>query len=318
MRRTLIAAAVTAALCTGAATAGYILTRPEVTPPVAVSQVASGSGPEDGPPRGMRRMFEPPVPVAAARGGCVDVPILVYHYIRVDTNLRNPLGYNLSVWPAEFQEQMDWLRIAGGHPVTLEQLYSAMHRGPALPAHAVVLTFDDGYDDFATTAVPILVHDGFVATDFVVSGFVDRPAYMSAQQILQVAAMGMVIGAHTVHHVNLDALSPQLAQIEIDVSKESLQRLVGRPVLDFAYPYGDVDAQVAALVAQAGFRDAVTMQYGRAQCASQPYLLRRIRVTGSDTLPDFAAEAGVAAPPADWADPALAGYHRAQIVHLPR
>src|SRR5579884_3268852 len=125
--------------------------------------------------------------VAHARSGCLSVPILVYHYIRLVTSKANLLGYDLSVSPVEFASQMDWLKRAGGHPVTLSQVLQAMAGGTPLPPHPIVLTFDDGYDDFATAATPVLLRDGFVGTDFVVSGFVGRPGYMTAQQVQQVA-----------------------------------------------------------------------------------------------------------------------------------
>src|SRR5579884_3853514 len=195
---------------------------------------------------------------------------------------------------------MDWLKRAGGHPVTLSQVLQAMAGGAPLPPHPVVLTFDDGYDDFATAATPVLLRDGFVGTDFVVSGFVGRPGYMTAQQVQQVAAAGMVIGAHTVHHVDLAALPAALQAIEIASSRQVLQQLLHRPVLDFAYPYGDFTATTAALVAKAGFSDAVTLTAGTQQCASDRYLLDRIRVQGSDTVWTFARSAGVAPPPPGW------------------
>jgi peptidoglycan/xylan/chitin deacetylase (PgdA/CDA1 family) len=97
-------------------------------------------------------------------------------------------------------------------------------------------------------------------------------------------------------------LTPQLAQIEIKSSKETLQQLIGRPVLDFAYPYGDVNGWVAVLVEQAGFREAVTTNDGTEQCLNQSYLLRRTRVGGGDTVWSFSHKAGVAAPPANWTD----------------
>src|SRR5205085_448269 len=85
---------------------------------------------------------------------------------------------------------------------------AALGGGRPLPAHPVVLTFDDGYRDFSTTALPVLEADGLTATVFVVSGFVGRPGYMTAADVAAAAAAGMTIGAHTVHHVALRVLGP--------------------------------------------------------------------------------------------------------------
>ena len=243
------------------------------------------------------------LPVSAA-GGCINVPIVYYHYIRVNPNPRDRLGAQLSVAPANFQAQMDWLQQAGGHTVTLAQVMRAMGGGPPLPSHPVVLTFDDGHDDFATRAVPILLRDHFVATAFVVPGFLGRTAYMTGAQVRQVAAEGMVIGAHTVHHTNLTKLSPLLAAIEISSSRALLQQLIGAPVLDFAYPYGGYDQTVVNLVAQAGFRDAVATTWGTLQCGANRFALHRLEILGQSNLAFFSAAVGVPAPPPRWVDPA--------------
>lgn len=242
------------------------------------------------------------VATLANSGPCLDVPILLYHYVRVVTNPRDQVGWGLSVTPTEFRAQMDWLRSAGGHAATLEQLIAALNGGPPLPPRSVVLTFDDGYADFAMAALPVLVSDGFVATDFVVSGFIGKSSYMTAAQVVQADHDGMVIGAHTVYHVDLTALSAAAAAAEIDVSKAALERLLEHPVLDFAYPYGDVDAVVARLVAAAGFSDAVSTSMGTLQCSASRYLLHRTRIGGGDTVWSFAAKAGVQGPPRGWQD----------------
>ena len=110
---------------------------------------------------------------------CVDVPILLYHYIRVNPNARDRTGFMLSVPPAAFQAQMDWLHLNGVHTVTLEQVAAALDGKQTLPPHAIVITFDDGHDDFATRAVPLLLREHFVATTFVVPGFLGTSSYMT-------------------------------------------------------------------------------------------------------------------------------------------
>jgi peptidoglycan/xylan/chitin deacetylase (PgdA/CDA1 family) len=247
-----------------------------------------------------------PAPTAIAPAGCVSVPIVYYHYIRTDTNPHDPGGMQLSVSPMTFQAQMDWLRSAGGHPVTLADVMNAINGGRRLPPHPVVLTFDDGHNDFATRAVPVLLRDGFVATTFVVPGFLGQPSYMTQEQVLQVAADGMIIGAHTMHHVNLTSLSRALAWSEIATSKSILEHLIGRSVLDFAYPYGAENQAVEEDVANAGFRDAVATTWGTEQCLAGRYALHRFEIRGSDNLAAFATDVGVLPPPPGWIDPALA------------
>lgn len=263
---------------------------PMIRMPAALAHVVPTPPPPTGPP-------------VMASGGCISVPILFYHYIRINPDPRDQLGFELSVTPRNFQAQMDWLRVAGGHPVTLAQVMAAIQGGPPLPSRPVVLTFDDGHDDFATQAVPILVKNHFVATSFVVPGFLGTPSYMTQAQVQQVAEQGMVIGAHTMHHVDLTRVAAAVAQAEITSSKTMLEQLIGHAVDDFAYPYGKLSPPVEAWVQQAGFHDASATTGGTQQCLSNRFALHRLEVLGSESIAGFAGQAGVPAPPPGWSDP---------------
>ncbi|GAC1569593.1 MAG: hypothetical protein NVS3B18_00730 [Candidatus Dormibacteria bacterium] len=272
--------------------------------PVHLEQQPAEDNPSDDGSGGAQLLSEPLGPRAT-------VPILVYHYVRIVTDRRDALGISLSVTPTLFAEQMALLEAQGGHPVTLAALISAMTNHTALPAHPVVITFDDGYDNFATVAEPILAAHGFVATDFVVSGFLNRPGFMTAAQVRQMDADGMVIGSHTVHHVNLARLPQPLARAEIEGGKATLEAILGHPVLDFAYPYGGFNPAMMQLVQQAGFREAVTTVGGDQQALGQRYALRRIHVGGfSQDLEFFATAVGLPRPDASQTAVAVAAAFR--------
>ena len=226
----------------------------------------------------------------------VAVPILLYHYIRINPNPQDRLGFNLSVTPADFAAQMSLLQMAGAHPITLAELTAALTSGAPLPAHPVVLTFDDGHADFATVAAPILHHLGFAATSFVVTGTLGHAGAMSAGQVRAVASAGMVIGAHTVHHLDLRHVSPALCSAEITQSKQDLERLLGIPVTDFAYPYGGISPVALSDVRAAGFSDAVSTLSGALQTADLRWTLHRQHITGGMSLATFAGVAGLPVP----------------------
>ncbi len=228
------------------------------------------------------------------------VPILLYHYIRTNPVATDREGFRLSVTPANFARQMALLHADGAHTVSLAEVMQALAGGTPLPPRPVVLTFDDGHDDFAYRAVPVLQENGLTATSFVVPGFLGRSSYMTVDQVHAVVAAGMTVGAHTMHHVDLAAVSPQVAADEITRSRTVLQQLTGQPVADFAYPYGIFTTRVVAMVAAAGFSDAATTEPGARQYASQPFLLRRYEVSGYDTLSSFAQKAGLPPPAAGW------------------
>jgi peptidoglycan/xylan/chitin deacetylase (PgdA/CDA1 family) len=238
-------------------------------------------------------------PATVANGDAINLPILTYHWIRVNPVPSDQLGFHLSVTPANFAHQMDFLRFAGAHAVTLSEAMSSLESGKPLPPRSVVLTFDDGYADFATAAVPVLRRDGLIGTVFVVSGFVGRPAYMNAEQVRLVDEQGMVVGCHTVNHVDLARTSPQVTAMQVTVSHQQLEALVGHKVVDFAYPYGGFTPAVAQMVLGDGFREAVTTQGGSMLRLNQRGVWPRLHIDGADSLDSFAYKALTGTPPAE-------------------
>jgi peptidoglycan/xylan/chitin deacetylase (PgdA/CDA1 family) len=236
----------------------------------------------------------------------VGVPILLSHYVRTNPVASDREGFRLSVTPANFARQMALLHADGAHAVSLAEVMRALAGGPPLPPRPVVLSFDDGHDDFAYRAVPVLQDNGLTATSFVVPGFLGRSSYMTVDQLHAVVAAGMTVGAHTMHHVDLARVAPSVAADEITRSRSVLQQLTGQPVADFAYPYGIFTSRVVEMVASAGFADAATTEPGMRQYASQPFLLRRNEVGGYDTLSSFAQKAGLPPPPSGWTAAAAA------------
>jgi peptidoglycan/xylan/chitin deacetylase (PgdA/CDA1 family) len=224
------------------------------------------------------------------------VPILLYHYIRINPNPRDRVGFSLSTPPAMFAAQMQYLADHGFHVMSLHDAVVAIKMHRALPARPVVLTFDDGYADFFTTAIPVMRRHGFTATDFVISGWMGRASFMTPSQVVAADQMGFTIGAHTVDHVALAWLSPARATWEIRTSKVMLETLLGHPVLDFAYPYGSFNPFDVSDAQKVGFECAVSTLYGRLHSAAQLYELSRVRMGGGVPLSYFAGVVGGPAP----------------------
>lgn len=222
----------------------------------------------------------------------ISVPILEYHYIRINPDPRDRLGFNLSVTPSDFKAQMDWLQANGYHPVDLNDLRAYFQEQRALPSRPVVLTFDDGYADFYTTAFPILQAHGFTAVSYIVSGFLDHPRYMTSAQVLEIDRAGIEVGAHTVTHVDLTKSSPAQLVLEVQGSKSALERLVGHPVLDFCYPSGMFNATVIASLRQFGLQSATTELPGTEHNWDGRLTWTRVRVNGGEALSQFIALLG--------------------------
>jgi peptidoglycan/xylan/chitin deacetylase (PgdA/CDA1 family) len=224
--------------------------------------------------------------------GAVNVPILMYHYIRVNPNPFDRLGFGLSVTPADFEAQMTWLAANGYHTIDLQDLEGYLAGARSLPPRPVVLTFDDGYEDFYTTAYPILKAHHFTAVSYVVTGFLGAPRYLTAAQVVELDAAGIEIGAHTVSHADLTRLGAANARHEIADSKAMLEGLLKHPVLDFCYPSGRLNGAVALEVQAAGFRSATTTAIGTTHSAGDRFSWTRVRVEGGESLATFVQRLG--------------------------
>src|SRR2546429_607556 len=174
------------------------------------------------------------------------VPILYYHYVEVNPNPAGDPGRDsLLVTPANFEDQMLALKFAGYATITLDDLVTGIHNPSTLPDKPVILTFDDGYADFYTNAFPLLQKFGLKSTIFVMShGQVVPPTNnrLSSDQILELSRSPLItVGDHTIDHPDLKGRSQEFQHHQIFQSKSDLEKLIGKPVRHFAYPYGGFD-----------------------------------------------------------------------------
>ena len=98
---------------------------------------------------------------------------------------------------------------------------------------------------------------------------------MTRTQLLEMAAAGVTVGAHSRTHADLPACSPSELEREVRGSKEDLEDLLGKRVTSFAYPTGLLNDEVVAAVAAAGFASAVTSRPGWWRPAAHPLRIRR-------------------------------------------
>lgn len=222
-------------------------------------------------------------------------PILMYHAIGMPHE-----SANLFVMTARrFAAQMAWLKKLGYHPISLAEFLACQRDRRFPPARSVVITFDDGYTDNYSQAFPILRKHNIPATIFLVSGYVglanhwdaDGPLHgrllMSWSEIQQMSAQGVYFGAHTRTHPRLTTLSSFQAKEEITWSRRGLEDKLGRPVTLFAYPYGEYDPSIQAMVQESGFTASCTIDTGLNTLITPPLALRRAEVQGTDSLIRF-------------------------------
>lgn len=193
----------------------------------------------------------PPATIATFR-----VPILMYHRIIAAADSGGSLP-GLCVPPAVFDAQLTALADAGWHTITMATLAADLASGTRPPPRTFVLTFDDGYRDGLTNALPILLRHGFVGTFYVVTGRMADPRNLHPADLVTLAKAGMEIGDHTVNHVDLARLSPAQVAYQIDDAAATVASIVGRRPVTFAYPFGAFNSTVIAAVASAGLAVAV-------------------------------------------------------------
>ena len=218
------------------------------------------------------------------------VPILMYHYVDATPPPAGPYAAGLTVPTAQFAAQMDYLAADGYHPVTLEQIYAAMAGLSHLPPKPVALTFDDGGLDDYTVAYPILRSHHFVATFFVITGFVGRPICMTWSDLQRMQQAGMAVESHTVNHLDLRSLAPARMQDELVQSWNTIERELGKAPMALAYPSGAYNPAVIAAVRAAGYRLAVTTHPGKTLHPSHAYEWPRLRIGPRLDLAGFAKE----------------------------
>lgn len=205
----------------------------------------------------------------------------------------------LAVVPALFAEHMAYLSLHHYVPITVSQFMDFRAGIVPLPERPVILTFDDGFGDFFTEALPVLRHYGFTATLYVATAFVNstsrwlesegegmRPM-LTWQQLSQISTAGIECGGHSHHHPQLDTLPLSRACDEIKRCKYLLERHLGCEVASFAYPYGYHSPAIKQLVREAGYTSACAVKYEMCAATTDPFSLTRLMVkasTGTDAL----------------------------------
>lgn len=221
-------------------------------------------------------------------GAGATIPVLLYHYIRVNPDSSDHVGFGLSVTPYNFAAQMDYLVKHSYHSLTLEEFTKIVLRHIAPPEKPILITFDDGYKDAYTQAYPILKERGLKAVNFVITGFVGGPHYLSWGEIKEMADSGTFeFGSHTVNHLDLRRLSPDRLKEELQLSKQDLEKHLNKPIVWLAYPYGFVNDIVVTAAKDAKYIGAWGTSDGTFESDEQEYALPRVRIGGGESLETF-------------------------------
>jgi peptidoglycan/xylan/chitin deacetylase (PgdA/CDA1 family) len=218
--------------------------------------------------------------LATGKPGVEPVPILMYHVIAAP-----PAGApfpGLYVAPEEFAEQMQALKSAGWHAVTLDQVEAYWRKGVSLGGgKPIVLSFDNGYHSQYTQALPVLRRLGWVGDENIqLTGLPPSQGGLSRREVEGLLSAGWELDTQGVSHADLIALDAQQLRDQVAGARTIVQKRYRVPVNWFCYPSGHYDATVLEAVRAAGYTGSTTVVPGWAHADDDPYRLHRLRVLG--------------------------------------
>jgi peptidoglycan/xylan/chitin deacetylase (PgdA/CDA1 family) len=230
-----------------------------------------------------------------------DVPVLMYHRI-ASAGPAALARYRTS--PQAFDAQMRLLRRHGYYAITSATFCEHLKTRKPFRGRPVMITFDDGYEDFASAAFPILKRYDMSAEVFIVTDNVGGSAgwdaeygppaaLMNWQQIQQLQQAGIAFGSHSAIHCSADSLSSGDLLRAAARSKAILEIRLGRAVSSIALPYGIYDARSETVLKLCDYQIAYTTQERRATLNDRPLRIPRIEVRGDVELDEFAAAVGI-------------------------
>lgn len=215
------------------------------------------------------------------------IPILVYHRISVAPADSSDMYKLYTIDPAWFDKHLAYLRDNGFTIIHFSDLTNYLEKGIPLPARPVMINFDDGYKDFYTNAFPLLKKYNATATVFMVSGSIGYGAYLNLDQLKELAAYGIEIGAHSITHPSLTKVKN--ANEEITKSKKVLEDKLGVVVTTFAYPNGSWNDEIVKMVKAAGFSTARSFANGKGISNENLFHLPVVQITKNIGLENWSS-----------------------------
>jgi peptidoglycan/xylan/chitin deacetylase (PgdA/CDA1 family) len=209
------------------------------------------------------------------------VPVLLYHAVGTD---RSDWIAPYTVSTDTFRRHLELIAASGRVALSVEELRLALSGELPLTQDAVVLTFDDGFAEWADVVVSELAQWRLPATMFVTTGFIGTrspggDAMLSWNGVRELVAAGHEIGAHSVSHPELDTLSWCAALTEIGECRKVLQDQLDLPVRSFAYPHGYSSRTVREQVRAAGYESACSVKNAFSHGNDGRYSIARLMVT---------------------------------------
>ena len=218
--------------------------------------------------------------------------IMMYHMI--SDQLESTKKSGLRVSPDMFERHLKYFKDNGWKFIKMSelQLYENDNK-------VVAITFDDGYLDNYTNALPLLKKYNACATLYLVidrhkndwsvkknpkhnTGVLANEEKLSDDHIKEMLDSGVFeLGGHTITHPYLPNISIEDKKYEMTECKNILETTFNTKVSSFAYPFGIYNAEDVKIIETSNFESAVTTDEGVAN-TNTPYELKRIKASGKD------------------------------------
>lgn len=184
------------------------------------------------------------------------VPIVGFHQLREHTAEDSDYARTLITPPEVLRSQLTALRDAGYEAVTATAVVDHVQYGTPLAEKPVLLSFDDGSVTHHTVGLPLLQELGLPAIFFPMTVVLDKEDWLSSDQLREIDAAGMEVGAHSWDHERLDRISGEQWAEQVTEPKATLEEVLGHPVEMMAYPHGKWSPEALLHVLEADYRAA--------------------------------------------------------------
>jgi len=176
-----------------------------------------------------------------------------------------------------FSEQMRMVRKGSYRTLALDELLDA--DSPVSEHRNVLITFDDGWSDNHSNALPVLNEYGLKATVFVITGFVGKENYLDWGRLREMQSGGVSVQSHSHGHRPLSLLSDGEMRSELQKSKRSIEDRLGTPVHFLSAPHGMVDRRLIQEARVSGYRGICTSEPGFGHQYGSPAVFSRINIS---------------------------------------
>ena len=227
--------------------------------------------------------------------GYQTVPVLVYHKFSKHASDR------MTVREDAFEEQMAFLKRNGYRVIRLDDLFEFLKEKRSLPRKSVVITFDDGWRSMYDIAYPVLKRYGYPATLFISTDLIQPTSTtLDWGKIREMTRNGIDVQCHSKTHRSLGKFENgesfqayfESVRMELVESSKVIKRQLGTDVKYLAYPFGDTNSLLIAMLGKLGFQGGLTVVRAGNPFFSDEFRVGRSMIYGTFDLKTFSDNLG--------------------------